>query len=42
VELAPAAGTFVATIGAPGPLPRLAGRFAVTPTHVFTAIHVAG
>jgi|JI10StandDraft_1071094.scaffolds.fasta_scaffold19283_4 4'-phosphopantetheinyl transferase EntD len=42
VELAPAAGTFVATIGAPGPLPRLAGRFAATPTHVFTAIHVAG
>ena len=42
VELAPAAGTFVATIGAPGPLPRLAGRVAATPPHVLTAIHLAG
>ncbi|MBK7074566.1 MAG: 4'-phosphopantetheinyl transferase superfamily protein [Myxococcales bacterium] len=36
----PTAATFAAAIAAPGPFPHLAGRFAITPTIVITAIYV--
>jgi 4'-phosphopantetheinyl transferase EntD len=42
VRIAPADGSFVAAILVAGPWTRMAGRFAVTPDHVVTAIHIAG
>ncbi|MBL8624689.1 MAG: 4'-phosphopantetheinyl transferase superfamily protein [Myxococcales bacterium] len=38
----PATASFAAAIAAPGPFRRVVGRFAVTATHVLTAVHVAG